>query len=153
MLRVILGAFTLFLFLVLTFYSGDMVWRERNLRMSEMFDALPVRDWVHWASKLCALAGVLAAMLAGVLVTSVAVQAFRGFTHFELGLYFQGLFLVAMPQFLFLAVLVCSSGHGGQQVRGLARVGPRLHRGFVLPALRLEHHLYLRHGARRPYPT
>ncbi|PYS95978.1 MAG: hypothetical protein DMF50_06425, partial [Acidobacteria bacterium] len=143
MLRAVAGAFALFVFLVLTFYSGELVWRERNLRMSELFDALPVRTWVAWASKLCALAAVLATMLVAVLLTCVGIQASTGYTHFEIPLYLKGLFLVAMPQFLFFAALclfvqvVLDNKFLGWLVSSLFYIA-----GFVLPALRLEHHLY-----------
>ena len=143
MLRAIMGAFGLFMFLVLTFYSGEMVWRERNLRMSEVLDALPVPPWVGWASKLCALAGILATMLIAVMLTCIGFQAFTGFPHFELGLYFKGLFLVAMPLFLFYAVLclfvqvAVNNKFVGWLVSSLFYIA-----GFILPALRLEHHLY-----------
>ncbi|OLD64123.1 MAG: hypothetical protein AUI47_07350 [Acidobacteria bacterium 13_1_40CM_2_68_5] len=143
MLRAIAGAFALFVFLVLTFYSGELVWRERNLRMSELFDALPVRTWVAWASKLCALAAVLVTMLVAVLLACVGIQAFSGYAHFEIPLYLKGLFLVALPQFLFFAALclfmqvVLDNKFLGWLVSSLFYIA-----GFVLPALRLEHHLY-----------
>jgi ABC-type transport system involved in multi-copper enzyme maturation permease subunit len=143
MLRAIGGNFGLFIFLVLTFYSGDLVWRERNLRMSDLFDALPVRTWVGWASKLAALAGILLAMLVAVFLTCVGIQAFTGYTHFEIPLYLEGLFLVAMPQFLFYAALclfvqvMVDNKYIGWLVSSLFYIA-----GFVLPALRLDHHLY-----------
>ncbi|MEK7284014.1 MAG: ABC transporter permease subunit, partial [Acidobacteriota bacterium] len=143
MLRAIGGSFALFVFLVLTFYSGELVWRERNLRMSEMLDALPVRTWVGWASKLCALAGVLATMLVVVLLAGLGIQAFSGYTHFETPLYLKGLFLVAMPQFLFYAALclfvqvLVDNKFLGWLVSSLFYIA-----GFILPALRLDHHLY-----------
>src|SRR5206468_3914769 len=45
MLRAVEGSFVPFVLLMLIFYSGELVWRERSLRMSELFDALPVRTW------------------------------------------------------------------------------------------------------------
>jgi ABC-2 type transport system permease protein len=143
MLRAVLGAFSLFVFLVLTFYSGELVWRERTLRLSEMLDALPVRTWVAWASKLCALAALLATMLVAVLLMCVGIQASSGYTRFEIPLYLKGLFLVDMPMFLFFAALclfvqvMLDNKFLGWLVSSLFYIA-----GFVLPALRLEHHLY-----------
>ena len=143
MLRAILGAFGLFLFLVMTFYSGEMVWRERNLRMSDMLDALPVPTWVGWASKLCALGGILLAMLIAVMLTCIGYQASTGYFHFEILLYLKGLFLVALPLFLFYAALclfvqvLVDNKFLGWLVSSLFYIA-----GFILPALRLEHHLY-----------
>ena len=55
MLNVIAGNFLLFAFLILTLYSGELTWKERSLNLAGVMDALPVRDWVPWASKLSAL--------------------------------------------------------------------------------------------------
>jgi hypothetical protein len=143
MLRAILGAFGLFLFLVMTFYSGEMVWRERNLRMSEMLDALPLPTWVGWASKLCALGGILLAMLIAVMLMCMGLQASTGYFHFEIPLYLKGLFLVALPLFLFYAALclfvqiLVNNKFLGWLASSLFYIA-----GFILPALRLEHHLY-----------
>jgi ABC-2 type transport system permease protein len=143
MLRAIIGAFGLFLFLVLTFYSGDMVWRERNLRMSELLDALPVPTWIGWASKLCALGAIVVVMQAAVMLTCIGYQASLGYTNFEIPLYLKGLFLVGLPQFLFYAVLclfvqvLVDNKFVGWLASSLFYIA-----GFVLPAMRLEHHLY-----------
>src|SRR5262249_25786671 len=75
MLRAVASSFAMFIFLIITFYSGDLVWRERNLRMSELFDALPVRTWVAWGSKLAALVGMLGTMLAVVMLACIGLQA------------------------------------------------------------------------------
>ncbi|HEV8375425.1 MAG TPA: M1 family aminopeptidase [Candidatus Polarisedimenticolia bacterium] len=143
MLRAITGAFGLFLFLVLTFYSGEMVWRERSLRMSETLDALPVPTWVGWASKLCALGGIILAMLVAVILTCIGFQASTGYSNFEIPLYLKGLFLVALPQFLFYAALclfvqvLVNNKFLGWLASSLFYIA-----GFILPALRLEHSLY-----------
>ncbi len=143
MLRAVASTFSLFVFLVITFYSGDLVWRERNLRMSELFDALPVRTWIGWASKLCALIALVAAMLVAVLLACVGLQASNGYTNFEIPLYLKGLFLVEMPKLLFVAALclfvqvMVDNKFVGWLVSSLYYIA-----GFVLPALRLEHHLY-----------
>jgi ABC-2 type transport system permease protein len=143
MLRAVGGSFIPFLFIVLTFYSGDMVWRERNLRMSEILDTLPVPTWVGWASRFCALTGIILVMLAAVMLTCISFQASNGFMHFEIPLYLKGLLLVGLPQFLFYAALclfvqvLVDNKFLGWLASSLFYIA-----GFILPALRLEHHLY-----------
>jgi ABC-2 type transport system permease protein len=143
MLRAVSSSFALFVFLILTFYSGELAWRERDLRMSELFDALPVRTWVAWASKLSALAALLVAMLVVVMLACMGLQASSGYTHFEVPLYLKGLFLVAMPQFLFFAALALFvQVMLNQKFLGWLASSLFYIAGFVLPALRLEHYLY-----------
>lgn len=143
MMRAVTGSFGLFVFLVMTFFSGELVWRERNLRMSELYDALPVRTWVAWASKLSALVAMLVTMLVVVMLACMGIQASSGYTHFEIPLYLEGLFLVALPQFLFYAALalfvqvLLDNKFIGWLTSSLFYIA-----GFVLPALRLEHFLY-----------
>ncbi|QRK12140.1 ABC transporter permease [Archangium violaceum] len=103
------GGFSLFHVIIITFYSGELIWRERDARMHQLYDALPVPGWLPFLSKLLALMGVQVLLSAMLLVCGVLVQLFRGFTDIELGLYLTDLFgyrLVDMWQLCVLAVLV-----------------------------------------------
>ncbi len=143
MLQVIGGAFGLFVFLILIFYSGDMVWRDRTLRLSEVVDALPVPGWVLWGAKGIALAALVLALHVAAGLTAIGIQAYRGYTQFELPLYLQGLFLVSTPVFLCIAALclfvqvAVNNKFLGWLVSLMVYV-----MGQILPAMRLEHHLY-----------
>ena len=142
-LRIIAGTFILSVLLILIFYSGDLVWRERNLRMSEMFDALPMPTWTIWAAKLTALGVAVFVLQASVMLAGIGFQSFRQYTHYELPVYFKGLFLVAAPHFLILAVaclfiqVLVNNKFLGWLVSAFIWI-----QGQILPALRLEHHLY-----------
>jgi ABC-type transport system involved in multi-copper enzyme maturation permease subunit len=143
MLSLIQGTFSIFVFLILMIYSGEMVWRDRTARAHEMIDTTPVPLWVMWASRLTALTVLLLALLAAAMLAGIGMQAIRGFPHFEPALYFKGLFLTDAPVYLFLAMLclflqvVCNQKYVAWLLTVLVFVG-----GQVLPALRLEHHLY-----------
>ncbi|MGH8216812.1 MAG: ABC transporter permease, partial [Rhodanobacteraceae bacterium] len=45
MAQVMDGSFTWLLLLVVGFYAGELVWRERGARVSEVVDAFPTPDW------------------------------------------------------------------------------------------------------------
>ena len=143
MLRVIDGSFNLFVFLILIFYSGELIWRERTLRMSDMVDALPVPTWVMWASKLTALCATVFVLLGAAMATSIGVQLYRGYTHFEIPLYMKSLLFMEAPFFLILASLcvfvqvITNNKFLGWLVSTVVYVA-----GQVMPAMRLEHHLY-----------
>ena len=104
MISILQGGF-LFVFIIVTFYGGEVVWRERTMRVNEVVDALPVPNWALWGAKVCALVVVVAALLATTIVTGMGVQAWYGYYNFEVGLYLRGLFLVAGIPFLLAAVL------------------------------------------------
>ena len=143
MLRIVSGAFGLFIFLILIFYSGEMVWRERTLRMSELMDAMPVPTWVAWASKFTALAALVVVLHAAAMLATLGIQVYRGYTNFEIPLYLKGLFLQSAPSFLFLAALclfvqvIADNKFLGWLISSAIYI-----MGRVLPAMRLEHHLY-----------
>ncbi|MFY0563548.1 M1 family aminopeptidase [Archangium lansingense] len=103
------GGFSLFHVIIITFYSGELIWRERDARMSQLSDALPVPGWLPYLSKLLALMGVQVLLSAVLLVCGVLAQLFKGYTHLELGLYLTDLFgfrLLDLWQLCVLAVVV-----------------------------------------------
>ena len=104
MISILQGGF-LFVFIIITFYSGDLVWRERTARVQEVIDALPMPNWALWGAKLAALVAVVAALLATTILTAIGIQASHGYYNFEIGLYLRGMFLVAGIPFLLAAVL------------------------------------------------
>ncbi|HZH78282.1 MAG TPA: M1 family aminopeptidase [Archangium sp.] len=103
------GGFTLFHIIIITFYSGELIWRERDARMNQLSDALPVPGWLPYLSKLLALMGVQVLLSAVLLVCGVLMQLFRGYTHLEPGLYLTELFgfrLLDLWALCILAVLI-----------------------------------------------
>ncbi|HEX9163312.1 MAG TPA: ABC transporter permease subunit, partial [Thermoanaerobaculia bacterium] len=51
MIRVIASTFLLFALIIITFYAGEIVWRERQLKLNEVTDAMPVPTSAVWAGK------------------------------------------------------------------------------------------------------
>jgi hypothetical protein len=105
MLNLVDGNFLVFAFLILTLYSGELTWKERSLNLAGVMDAMPVRDWVPWASKLSALILVLITLLIAAMLTTMSIQMYYGYTNFQLGLYLKGLFLVVGLPFILIGVL------------------------------------------------
>jgi ABC-2 type transport system permease protein len=103
--EMVISGFYLFLVIVLTYYAGELVWKERRVGLHEVYDALPVPDWVPLLAKLCALVAALAVLLAVGMVTGIAIQLARGYTRIEPLLYVQQLFGISLAGFALLAVL------------------------------------------------
>ena len=98
------GGFQWLLYIIITFYAGELVWRERSQRSAEVSDAFPVPDWVPLIAKLGALLAVIATFLLIGAVVGIGWQLGHGYTHVEPGLYLATLALNALP-FVLLAVL------------------------------------------------
>ncbi|AMJ64564.1 ABC transporter permease/M1 family aminopeptidase [Hymenobacter sp. PAMC 26628] len=105
MLEAITGSFFLFFLAIIIFYSGELVWREREAGVAQITDAVPVPSWVPLLSKLAALGLVQVVLLAVIMVCGLVIQTFRGYFHYEIGLYLQALFLYQLPFLLLLCVL------------------------------------------------
>ncbi len=100
------NSMTLFLIIILTIYGGELIWRSRQQKVHEYFDALPVPGWVPFVSKLLALIGVVYFLLLLASAVGVIMQLASGFTDIEFGLYFQALFVNLAPNIALLAFLV-----------------------------------------------
>ena len=104
MLETVQGGFQVMLFIILTFYAGELVWRERSAGVAEVSDAFPVADWIPPMAKLLALFAVVGVFTVLGGLVAIAWQLAHGYTHLELGLYLATLALNAVP-YLLLAVL------------------------------------------------
>jgi ABC-2 type transport system permease protein len=136
------GGFAIFAVLIAAFYAGDIVWRERVIKLNEVHDATPAPTWSIWASKLTALvAVVLIALVCGSLVT-LSYQLYRGYHQLEPGLYLSGVGIIAIKVLLvaFLAFAVqifTNNKYLGFAAVMLFWIGSR-----ILPAIHFEHALY-----------
>ena len=91
--------------LLIVYFAGELVWRERDTRLSETVDATPVPEWVLFLGKYLGLALVLAAAMASITAAGMLAQTIRGYHDFQLGLYARMLFGLQLPEYLLFAVL------------------------------------------------
>jgi len=101
----LLGAFGLIAMIVAIYYSGELVWRDRERKVHEIIDASSTPDWTFLLPKTLALILVLASILIAGVVAGVAVQIFKGYTDFEFGKYLFWYVLPGTINFALLAVL------------------------------------------------
>ena len=87
MIDAIRGSLYLFLGAIVMYYAGELVWRERDAHMAELFDASPVATWVAPVAKFVALSLVPLVVLALAVLIGVVVQATKGYAVFEFGQY------------------------------------------------------------------
>jgi ABC-type transport system involved in multi-copper enzyme maturation permease subunit len=148
LVQAIQSGFLLFVVLVMTFYAGELVFRERQEGVAEVHDALPVPNWVFWGAKMTALAVVLIAVLGVGVMTSMGVQVYHGYTNFEMDVYLKGLGALVGWPFLLIAVLALFfQVVTNQKYVGYALVLLYFLSQPVLGALDLNHNLYLYAGS------
>ena len=104
-LAVLGGSFGLFMLILITFYAGQIVWRERELKADQIMDSLPIPNWIPMVSKLISLILIPGIMLAVLMVIGLGIQTWRGFYVYEIHLYLKKLFLLDWTDYALLCVL------------------------------------------------
>lgn len=142
----------LFVLIVIVFYAGDLVTKERRLGLGEVYDALPMSSWVPLAAKTTALVLAVGVLLAVSVLTTMGIQLAKGYTDLEPGLYLRGVFGVSWSGWALMAILAVVL----QAFANHKYVGFMLMIGFfvfdqVMPALDLERSIY-RYGHRPAAP-
>ena len=99
------GSFAAFMLIIVAFYAGELVWRERDNRLDQISDALPTPTWLPLVSKLLALMLVPAVLQALLMLCGIAIQAAKGYTRFEPGLYLYELFTIDLVNYWFICAL------------------------------------------------
>ncbi|MDO9375894.1 MAG: M1 family aminopeptidase [Ferruginibacter sp.] len=102
--------YSLFIFIILLFYTGEAVHRERNTRFNILNDALPVSNTVFFLSKLAGLFGVAFVLSNIPIVVGVLVQSLKGFTDYNFSIYFTEMYLLSLPSYIQM-VLLCFAVH------------------------------------------
>lgn len=151
MLELGTAGFFVFALAIITFYAGELVWRERDAGLNQIVDALPVQRWVLFASKLVALMLVQVLILFVTMASGIIVQVFHNYYHFQFGLYLTDLFGVRLVQFWILCVLallihtIVDNKYLGHFVMVLYFIAT-----IAVPNMGLQNYLY-RFGQAPPY--
>ena len=113
--------YNLFIFIILLFYTGEAVHREKSTRYNILNDALPVSNTILYLSKLFGLIGIAVIMATIPLIVGVAIQTIKGFRDYRLDVYLVDLYLLTLPGFIQMILLSFTvhvmvnnkfSGHG-----------------------------------------
>lgn len=108
-----LDSFNFFLLIILVFFSGELVWRERDLKFDAVSDALPVSVVALALAKFLALMLVITSLLALLMLTGVLTQVIGGQEQINMTAYLlvlfgeklSTLFLYAIPMFLVMLLV------------------------------------------------
>ncbi len=98
-------AYNLFMYGFITFYTGVLVWKERDAKINEIEDATPVPSGMRLASKVIAIMAAIGLVLLFSILLGVIAQTLYGYTRYELGVYVKSLLVIRMIKLFFLCVL------------------------------------------------
>jgi hypothetical protein len=98
------SSFYSFLIAIIVFYSGELVWKERDSGIHDIIDATPAKNSLFFISKLSALTLALCAVLLCSVIIGTITQLFNGYTQIKPDVYFKSLMLIDIPGFVYLSV-------------------------------------------------
>ncbi len=105
MVGLIRGSYYLFVISIMCYFSGALIWKERNARISDIYDALPTKNWTGYLSKFLAVMVVIALLSLVAIVAGVIGQTAQGYTRYELGVYVRELLVLDLLRFAMLTAM------------------------------------------------
>jgi len=104
-LELITGSFGIFFLIIIVFFSGELIWKERQVKINLIYDSMPISDAVNLVSKFVGMVIMYIILLLVLVVAGVIVQTAKGYYNYELGIYFSRLFSSTLS-FLLLYTLL-----------------------------------------------
>nr|WP_136249664.1 M1 family aminopeptidase [Ningiella ruwaisensis] len=105
MVEMINGAFSLVIIIIITYYSAEVVWRERSVGMGDIVDSMPVSNLTFWLTKFLAVSCVIVAVLLSGMLATILFQLSKGFVDIDLSQYAISLGYFSALQWILLVVL------------------------------------------------
>jgi ABC-type transport system involved in multi-copper enzyme maturation permease subunit len=142
MLETMAGSFNFMLVLIVTFYAGELIFKERQFKVADVVDAMPIPNWVPLVAKSLALLGVIAGFMGAGVLAAMCFQLIKGGTPLEPLLYLQGAihncaFFVLMGLLALALQVLCNNKFVGYLMVILLLVSQ-----LVFGILHFDHNLY-----------
>jgi hypothetical protein len=99
------GASGLFMIVLLTFYAGELVWRERQVRLDQVLDTTPVQTASVLIGKYTAMVVLLFAFATTTMLASMTVQVIKGFARVDVPVYLLYSYLSDFPGWITMTAL------------------------------------------------
>ena len=100
MMDLIDGTSALFVIIILVFFSGELVWRDRASHINEVIDATPHSSFISLLSKSTSLIVVASSINLFLIIVSISFQLLKGYTNIELGVYLQNFIYNSLPMYI-----------------------------------------------------
>lgn len=105
MISMIGGLLNLYMLIVITFWCGEVVWRDRDTRLNQIVDSSPTSVLSHALSKIFAVNILSASFVTIFMLVGILVQTVKGYYEYEIGLYLFDLFATNILGFFFISAL------------------------------------------------
>jgi len=142
MIELLKGSFNFLLIIIVTFYAGELIFKERQARIADVSDAMPMPNWAPLVAKSLALVGVVLAFLFAGILTAIAIQLFKGGAPVEFGIYLKGVFMAGLPFVLMALVAIVLQVVTNNKFIGYLLMIVLIISQIVLSVMHFDHNLY-----------
>lgn len=104
-IQLIQGTISLFLFAIIIFYSGAIIWKERDAELDQIYDAMPHRNWSVFVGKFLAMMGIVVIVQLLSILAGITAQLLMGYSNVELGQYIIEFLVISILRFAPIIVL------------------------------------------------
>jgi ABC-type transport system involved in multi-copper enzyme maturation permease subunit len=105
MIEIMQGSLYLFLVVMITIFTGSMVWKERDAGLNDIYDALPHSTRIVYIAKLIAHLFLLFSILFITVLASMLIQLVLGYHDLQIMLYAKSVFILNQSYFWMLIFL------------------------------------------------
>ncbi|MDO1502510.1 M1 family aminopeptidase [Winogradskyella maritima] len=97
----------IFIIIIVVFFSGELIWRDRDYKINEVIDATAHTSFISMAAKALSLISIATILNLFFMFIGVLYQLLHGFTRVEVGVYLLDFFYDNLPLFIvFSAVTI-----------------------------------------------
>lgn len=86
-----------FFMIILVFYSGEIMSKEKDVKFDLIHDATPITGFVNVTSRFLGLMVIYAIVMFSLIGAGILFQTWNGYYRYELDIYFLGFFLELFP--------------------------------------------------------
>ncbi|UXP33982.1 M1 family aminopeptidase [Reichenbachiella agarivorans] len=90
----------LFIIIILVFFSGELIWRDRESKINEVIDATPHTSLISLSAKALSLIAITCILHFALVLTGIIAQLAKGYTILELDVYFLSFLYKNLPYYV-----------------------------------------------------
>ncbi len=98
--------YVLFVFIILVFFTGESLHRDKSTGYSIINDTFPVKDGIVIASKFLGMAMICVILATLPIVVGIVIQTLKGYTNYNIAAYLIDSYLITLPDYLQMIMLV-----------------------------------------------
>lgn len=98
--------YNLFVFIIIVFFTGETLHRDKASGYSVINDTFPVKDGSVIASKFFGMAFICLLLTTIPIVVGLIIQTLKGYFNYDLGVYLVDSYLISLPDYLQMVMLV-----------------------------------------------